>query len=243
MELIICIYACDKVPRYKDQILKILETWGSERSDRVKILFFLGEEQSEDWGDDFIHLPGVRDDYISASYKQFLGIKYIHDHYPMYRFLLCIGTDAFPVIDRLLDFLKDLDANKSLYIGGHGCHRRINDIYPRLYYHSGGPGFLLSRAAVDRLYPILDTAVEVWTSICERNHLDLAYACDVAISYFVHQDGGIQIVRHDGFFHCNHHGLPCHAHQIDKNNIFSCHSMSLEDVQDFFQYLKNKETI
>lgn len=237
MDLIICVYACDKVPKYRNQILKILETWGKTRMENVKILFFLGEEQTDDWGEDFIHLAGVGDDYMSASYKQFLGMKYIHDHYRSYRFLLCVGTDSYPVLDRLLEFLEDLNENKSLYIGGHGCHRRINETFPRLYYHSGGPGFLLSHAAMDRLSPFLDTAVDIWIRICERNQLNLASASDVAVSYFVHQDGNIKILRHDGFFHCNHNGIPCHQDRIDKDKILSCHNMSLQDFDEFTQYL------
>jgi hypothetical protein len=46
---------------------------------KVKLLFFMGEEKTTDEfvGDEFVYLPGVSNDYLSASYKQYLGLKLI----------------------------------------------------------------------------------------------------------------------------------------------------------------------
>ena len=233
-DLILCVFACHTIEKYIHQIQKVKETWASSPPSGVKILFFLGGEgeKSGHTNDDCIYLPGVGNDYMSCSYKQFLGMKYIHDHYT-YHYVLSIGTDTYPVLDKLLNFLKEFDGTRALYIGGHGCHRRIGEEIPSLYFHSGGPGFIMTRVAVDKIYDCLDTAVERWTRVCQHHGIDLAFACDVAIAYFVYKNGEIEVIKHPGggFFYGNHKSAS------DRNMILSCHNMSLKDFDEFHEYL------
>ena len=77
-----------------------------------KILYFLGEQKILD-GEKFIHLPGVGDDYLSATYKQWYGLKYIFEKYKS-KFTIFIGTDTYVNIPKCLDLIKkyeDADVN------------------------------------------------------------------------------------------------------------------------------------
>lgn len=234
-DLVVCIYACDKIEKYRNQMMNVRGTWGKDVPSNIRILFFVGEG-SLSTDEDVVHLSGVSDDYFSASDKQFLGMKYVHDHYP-YRFIMVCGADTYPVFTRILRLLEDMNHEEVLYIGGHGCVRRIGNDISQLYFHSGGPGFIVSRAAVEKIYDILGSATRTWYKICDLHGIHLQSACDVAISYFLHKIDGMKIIKHDGFFHCNHKGHPCHVGQIDMDRILSCHNMSLDDFDEFTSYL------
>ena len=86
-DLVIVVFACDTVEKYKRQIETINSTWGKkcETYQNVKILFFLGEEKTQNFTDTdnckYINLEGVKNDYMSASYKQFLGMKHVYENY------------------------------------------------------------------------------------------------------------------------------------------------------------------
>jgi hypothetical protein len=101
--LVICVYACATVDKYRDQIRNIRDTWGklcnvpsyTENIEgipdnivqmvrgKIKMVFFLGEEPTtpEFVGDEYVYLPGVQNDYLSASYKQNAGMKWLHYNY------------------------------------------------------------------------------------------------------------------------------------------------------------------
>src|SRR5579864_507725 len=95
-DLVICVFGCVTIEKYKQELLKIVETWGKHAKERnVKVLYFLGEEQmdmtgkdhgsnlgvSDAIGENFIYMKGVTNDKLSASYKQNLGLKYIYEKY------------------------------------------------------------------------------------------------------------------------------------------------------------------
>ena len=45
-EIIIAVFGCDTKDKYKQQILKIEETWGdTAKKNNILVLFFLGEEK------------------------------------------------------------------------------------------------------------------------------------------------------------------------------------------------------
>jgi len=175
---IICVFACATIPKYKDQILKIKETWYKRALEKnMLVLFFLGEEPVPDMiGDEYVYLKGVSNDYLSASTKQNLGIKYIVEQsiegkYD-YDWIHMCGTDTFLVIDRLETYvLKYFPNNKSKHanvaIGGHGDYRTI-DPGVSTYFFSGGPGFLLSNMCSKLIYPYLEQMFETWTRKCMK---------------------------------------------------------------------------
>lgn len=237
--LIICVFGCVTVPKYAAEIRKISSTWASNLDSSVKVLFFLGEEKvNEFFGDRYIYLPGVKNDYMSASYKQFLGLKYIREHYNP-DFVHCCGTDTFVNIPKMMQFLAKFDSSQPLYIGGHGDSRTL--LGHPCYFHSGGPGFILSRASVHRLYPFYTRLTDKWINVCMQSSAhSLIPACDVAIAFFLQRYvSDVLVVKTNdlSFIYCNHRGSPCHPNQIDMRTIISCHSMSLADCDDFYAIL------
>jgi Fringe-like len=247
LDLVVCVFGCDTIEKYKAEILKIEETWGAkalEYSTSVKVLFFLGEETTDLSGDQYIHLAGVKNDYLSASYKQFLGLKYIYDNFPC-KFVFVCGTDTYVNIPLLVNYVNLFNSSAALYIGGHGTDSCVGT--KKVYFHSGGAGVLLSYASQTALYPQLETAVEDWLAICKTNKTDecLYTACDVALAYYVQQPSvGAVVFKQGGsvFMGCNYCGLaygyyPCHAGCIDLDRLISCHSMSLVDFDNFTQIL------
>jgi hypothetical protein len=234
-DVIFCIYGCDTIEKYKIQIDKINQTWGNfnEQALNIKYLFFLGEHGSS-FRDDkrYIRLPGMKDDYLSASYKQYLGMKYIYENYRAKYIMVC-GTDTFINVPKLLKYVEKFNYNDNLYIGGHGCHRTIENI--SYYYHSGGPGFIITWGVLDKLYECLGTIVEDWLELSNKNNLKsvgLDTACDVSIGYYIQKKyDNIAIIKGDDyeFNHCNYHGHPCHNGQVLIDKIISCHNMSSYD--------------
>jgi len=242
-DLIICIYACNTIPKYTDQINKINETWGKkcEEYKNIKILYFLGEQQVIDNTDthiSYINLPNITNDYLSASYKQFLGLKYIYDNYTT-KYIICCGTDTYLNIPKLINYIKKFNPDDNLYIGGHGCNRVLNN--KNYYFHSGGPGFIITYPCLKQLYPFLEGIMKDWINVCiNSNEINLIPACDVAISYYLQLDNkDTKIIKTNdlSFTFCNYKGYPCHINQIDITKIISCHLMSLDDFDEFTQIL------
>ena len=95
VNIIICVFGCVTVEKYKLQVQQINETWGNRAKNfnNIKILFFLGEEKVDEFSsEEYIYLPSVQNDYISASYKQNLGLKYIFDNHKDFDFELFENT-------------------------------------------------------------------------------------------------------------------------------------------------------
>jgi hypothetical protein len=234
-KVIIGVMGCITNEKYMLQIKKINETWGKNVSKFVKVLFFLGEEKlntQEFNGEEYIYLNGVLNDYLSASDKQNLGLKYIHDNYNC-DFSLIVGSDSFVNIPKLLLFLENYNSEDKLYIGGHGCNRVIGN---KNYYFHSGAGIILSSLALKQLYPYLSNLLNEWTTICKNNNVHyLIVACDVAISYYIQEYTDIQIIKstNSSFRSCNHTGYPCHQMNNNVNDIIVCHLMSLKDMDDF----------
>ena len=246
-DLVILVYACYTVEKYKQQIICINNTWGKkcETYKNIKILYFLGEEKIDEFEDTdtikYINLPGVKNDYLSASYKQFLGLKYVYENYKS-KYILCVGSDTYLNIPKLLLYIDKFNYNDCLYIGGHGCHRWIKD--KTYYFHSGGPGFIITNVCLAKLYNSLSNLTDDWINMCNnKSPYDyLINSSDVAISYYLQQpEINAEIIKTNdlSFLHCNYKGEPCHLNQINVENIISCHSMSINDFYDFTNILHN----
>lgn len=234
--LSICVYACDKLPKYKSQIKDIQDTWGKvAKQYHIPVLYFLGEEKTDLSGGEFINLKGVKDDYESASHKQNLGLAYIHDHVPS-QFVITVGTDTYLNIPKLVKLVSGLDSSKNHYMGGHGCIRTFGTI--DIPFHSGGPGFILTRTSLTKIYPYLFTMMDDWTLFCKKhNREDMIPSCDIAIAYYL-SNIDCKKIEIDGFYHCNHKGSPCHKDQVNYQDIVSCHSMSPNDFQEWTYLLE-----
>ena len=243
-ELVIVIMACYTKLKYKNEILMLNNTWVKKCEDykNIKVLYFLGEQKINEFVDTetikYINLPGVGDDYLSATYKQFLGLKHVKENYNT-KFIICVGSDTYLNIPKLLLFINKFDYNDNLYIGGHGCVRKIAST--EYYFHSGGPGFIITRGCLIKLYKILPTIIDNWIKLCIENNIQhLIPACDVAISYYLQQsyiDSKIIKTNDLSFLHCNYKGYPCHINQVEMSNIIVCHLMSPIDFINFTNIL------
>lgn len=242
-DLIILVYSCYTIEKYKLQMDSINLTWGKkcESYKNIKIIFFLGEEKKNGFTDtefiNYVNLPGVKDDYLSASYKQFLGLKYIYEHYNP-KFIICVGTDTYLNIPKLMLYINTFDYLDTLYIGGHGCERQIGTT--NYYFHSGGPGFIITYSCLTKIYSLLGNIMDDWINIC-KDVPSLIPACDVAISYYLQQPYiNAKIIKTNdlSFINCNYQGFPCHPH-VAINNIISCHLMSEFDFYKFTCILNN----
>ncbi|MDC0141998.1 fringe family glycosyltransferase [bacterium] len=237
-DLIIVVYGCDSIIKYKNQILKIKETYEKtiNKFENIKILYFLGNKDVDSLeGENLIHIKLLEDNYFSASYKQWFGLNYVYRNFNT-KFIMCIGTDTFINIPKLIKFLKKFNPKENLYIGGHGCHRKLLNI--ETYFHSGGPGFILSKACLNKIYPKIsdvDLFLKKWINICKKsNNTRIICACDVTMGYLSQMaDINSTIKKEQGFYHCNHKGYPCHRNKFPYKDIISCHNMSLNDFDEF----------
>jgi len=248
IKIIICVFACVTVQKYKDEVLKIEETWGKRAAKKgVKILYFLGEEPTDlHDSSKYIYLKNVNNDYNSASEKQNLGLKYIYENYN-YDYVFVCGSDTYVNIDKMIEFIKDYNCEEPLYIGGHGDTRVIGDF--DCYFHSGGSGFILSKECLRLIHHSLSDMFLKWTEICNKFCCEnLIPACDLAISYFLQKDFGSTLIMvttlNDEFIACNHKGLAynntfvCCGNKINPKNIISCHRMTLGDFDEFTDILE-----
>jgi hypothetical protein len=249
-KLAICVFGCATVPHYKNEILKIEETWGKRAAEKnVKVLYFLGEEKTDLLDDSkYIYLKNVANDYLSAADKQNLGLKYIYDNYDA-EFIFCCGTDTYINIDNILLYVADFDSNNPLYIGGHGDFRTLDKPY---YFHCGGAGFIITRACLNYIYSALQNIKEDWIKMCTDTRFNyLIPACDVALSYYLQNIIGdkLQIIENkQQFFGCNYRGIVHHKgtgyflccnNIIQLKTLISCHCMTSVDFDEFTKILEN----
>ena len=222
--------------------MKIRETWYKRALERnMLVLFFLGEEPTDLVGPEFVYLPGVGNDYASATHKQNLGIKYIVDNYS-FDFVHICGGDTFLVIDNMVQLLENYDPAENVAIGGHGCYRPIDE-GERTYFLSGGPGFLLSRMCCQLLYGYLEGMFADWHQKCieQGHHPDFITAADLSISYYLQKKIQTRMAKEDDkFFHCTYYGHPCHPGQVDDTKIVACHLMSLADFDAYQGILQSR---
>ncbi len=239
-EFIFCIFACDTIERYKNEIHKIEQTWGREAVTEGKLLFFLGE-RGPLVGDNYIHLENVGDDYLSAADKQYLGIKYAYEHYD-FRYLYVCGTDTFVLVNNLRNFVRDQQINcndEAIIMGGHGDNRLICDTH--VHFFSGGAGIILTKKTVQLMQPRLESMQSEWLDLCvANNYITYIPACDVSICYFLKLLKVRFINVPNRFFNCNYIGYnntptgvyKCCTQTVDIKIMIGCHNMSPSDFDN-----------
>tara|TARA_Y100000591_G_scaffold104164_1_gene88547 strand:+ start:686 stop:1444 length:759 start_codon:yes stop_codon:yes gene_type:complete len=244
MNIGFCVFASHTKEKYKKQIEKINETWYKDLNDKCKLFYFLNKTPhtfENKKNVTYINLNIEEDDYFSVQQKQQLGLKYIYENYNPNWVFIC-GTDTYPNIKNILLLLKKYNSNDNLYIGGHGSVRKV--LGKNLYYHSGGPGIILSNNCLMKLQPFLNTMTEKWLTIWEKSKkyfkpqcgINKA-ACDITLSYFIKTHIKSKVIKNKHFFHCNYLGEPCVKHHLHKKpdlqSIISCHQMSLQDFDNY----------
>jgi hypothetical protein len=182
-DLIIGIYACGIDPKYRHEINVINSTWGKSCEKLgVRYLFFMGEEETDYKDDKYIYLKGVKNDYLSATYKHWHGYKYIYDNFPDTKFILMIGSDTFVDVQKLLnECFSKYDYNDEIIIGGitnEGHIRTIED--KQMIFIDGGSGYVITKATHKKLCYLYENKFEEWFKIAPKY-----YDCtDVCMSYY-----------------------------------------------------------
>lgn len=233
--LTICVYASMIQSKYRDQVIASLATWVPEADKNdVKCIFFLGEEKIDYDDSHFVYLPGVLNDYMSASYKQYFGMKYIYENFDT-DFMFVCGSDTYPNIHKMLDLITTFDENIAMYIGGHGDTITLNG--NQYYFHSGGAGFILTKKANEILYPYYKNLVQWWINWSDKYFIS---ACDISMAVLV-KVLKIQIVYHNGFYSCNHKSNSCCCFHPEKSykTIITCHFMNPNDMHEFTNILNS----
>lgn len=251
-KIAICVFGCISIEKYKEQIMKIEETWGKRALEKGLIVYyFLGEEDKNQgiMKNEYIYLPNIGNDYESASHKQNLGLKYICDNHPDVEYVYVCGTDTYINIDKLMYFLHTkisfITNENKLYIGGHNCQRMIKG--EQITFHMGGAGFILNKKALETLYPLFENMFEEWRKVC-NNHPDIVNACDLCIGFFAKKLDISFLQFWYSFFDCDYHGYKtskyagefyvCCEHKVVYSNLVSCHNMSLKQFDDFTKILE-----
>jgi hypothetical protein len=248
--IVFCIYGCDTIDMYKKEILKVKETWGKPpkgATDKAPtnnlLLFFLGEEGSLH-DEDCIHLENIGDDYLSAGFKQYAGLKYIYENYNFNYVFIC-GTDTYVLTDNLIKFINEdpqISPDKPLVFGGHGDNRQI--VESSLHFFSGGAGIVLTKATMNIIYPELGMLQDEWMWFCTDNgYKTFVTACDLSLCYFLKRSGITFLNVVNRFFDCNylgyyHNSSACCAKTVDIGTMISCHNMSLGNFDRLYEIKK-----
>ena len=133
------------------------KTWGALAP---KLMFFSSQGREGTNGLPIVSLPGVDDTYPPQK-KVYHMLQYMHDNYINdYNWFMRADDDVYVRVERLINFLSQLDPSKELYIGQGGSGKpqdleRIK-LRPNEHYCMGGPGVIFSRALLMRLAPHLD---------------------------------------------------------------------------------------
>lgn len=230
----IAVIGCLK-PKYLEEIKSCSETWFKACDAKgIHLKIFVDEIpphlELPRPRDDFVELH-CGDDYDSATPKHWLGLQYLFDNLNTDFYFVC-GTDTFLNVQNALDLLKTYNPQDPCYIGGHGDDRS------GVYFHSGGPGYFMSREFLRRVLPsAFDLIDEMKGEPC--GPVPLA-CCDVQVGKVANMHNIKPSIHDDKFFHCNHHGMGCHPGVPEQATLVACHNMSRESFHEYQDFLSNR---
>jgi tetratricopeptide (TPR) repeat protein len=224
--------------KFKEQILGCQETWAKEgKILNVPVKYFCGEiRDKEFFHEDIVHLKNVGDDYSSATYKQYYGLRYLLENYPS-DFYLIAGSDNYVNIERCLKMLEKYDSKYPFLIGGHGENREIFGYSS--HYMTGGAGLFLSHSALLKMAPKFDIYIQEYKKEVKGKDKD---ACDVSICHFARSES-VTLIKEKELYYCDWKGkcwgymeFPCGGINYDKMSI--CHYMERTDMH-LYNYWKD----
>lgn len=220
--------------KYQDQIEACIRTWIKDCENFGVAYYFLGGYLPYDVPN-YINLPGVQEDYYSATWKQYHGLRYMLQNCDS-EFYMIIGTDTFLYIERLLDLLSHYNSTEHQFIGGYARDAEVRGI--KVVWPSGGSGFILSKKTTMLVEGMVDHILEEWEKIAVPDHKP---ACDISISYYLHLKG-IYLSAVSGFYPADYRGLvPGGQYQIptDYVNAVSLHFMQPIDMKKYYNFIHN----
>ena len=244
--------------RYRDQLKGCMDTWGSnanlglhkakdvpslssvvrevetKRENNTTVIHYYCGEFGDSTSPEIIHLPGVKDDYASATYKQWLGYKHLSDNYDA-DFYLMIGTDNYVCLDRLHELLDGYDSDQLLIISGFADDRGVRG--KPCHFPYGGGGIIFTRESMKVIYPKIDYILEAWPIVSP----ELKDQCDVAVGYYADQWGiPVAVERHlySMSWTCAFNGddtFTVHG-PMKFDKIVICHNMEYRDHVLYHKY-------
>ena len=152
-------------PYLDNRACSVWRTWGQDvLRAGGEVRFFVGEKvHGGEWcGLPVVALEGVRDGDYPPQRKSFLMLAWLARHLgDRTRWILRSDDDVFIKVEQLLDFLAPLDHRAPLYIGQAGRGRGVEEgrlgLGWRQNFCMGGPGVILSSAALRLTAPLLPT--------------------------------------------------------------------------------------
>ena len=127
----------------------------------MPVVYALGEEKTDLQGQQYVYLPGVKNDYHSAMIKQFLGYYWILQHYNPDT-IYCVGSDTCLNIPKLQRLASLVNPEAPLLLGNNGFVKQFGPLLAD--FLSGGGGFLTTRETHRRIVGHCGTVVERWDS-------------------------------------------------------------------------------
>ena len=245
--------------KYRELIHGCCRTWIQDYSQlNEDVYLFCGEHK--DYGFEaamnhitdghakFFHIKGVKDDYISASIKQWYGLGYMRQNV-VADFYVIIGTDNYVNKNKLEMVTGNYLPDYPCMIGGYTEVRNVGFV---LSFHLGGGGLAFSRGAVDELLlsgfsNYIDGAnniMKTWLNLCSIQRNGLECACDVSAAYLCWMKG-IATIKEKSMYPCSFSGKFCNPDMnlfplaMDHENIAVCHYMTYNDMLIYRNYLKN----
>ena len=154
-------------PYLNNRACSVWRTWGQDvLRAGGEIRFFVGEKvHGGEWcGLPVVALEGVRDGDYPPQRKSFLMLAWLARHLgDRTRWILRSDDDVYVKVPQLLEFLAPLDHREAHYIGQAGRGRGVEEGQLGLGWHHnfcmGGPGVLLSSAALRLTAPLLPSCL------------------------------------------------------------------------------------
>lgn len=237
--LCILVFGCAILPKYKDEIDGILQTWG-KLCDKYNVPYYIFVGQNIEEYKENIHIvslsdKNVKDDYLSASYKQYIGMQWILSRYDP-DFMCIVGSDTWISPNNMLKLISKFNPDIPYYIGRALYICMIVDITVRI--HTGGAGIILSRKALDMLTPYLFNIQSKWTEIADKYYgVGNKYtpSCDVSMALLCHLLK-FQVEMDFNMYH-NKFDTEVELYSEKYNNIITSHFMGKEDCIKYYNYL------
>ena len=176
----------------------VYDTWGSSVT---QISFFVGADCNTSHPDirdlPVVRLPGIPDNVYPPQKKVFAVLHYIHKHYiGEFQWFMRADDDVYIRGDKLENLLSNFNYNEKVYLGlaGKGKTEDINrlGLQPHERYCMGGPGVILSKAALSGLAPNLDLCLSAVDRYNEENPDNPWYNEDVELGRCVSRSINIQ---------------------------------------------------
>jgi hypothetical protein len=138
----------------------LYETWGKEMDE---LIFFVGEDCLIPPDLEYlpiVKLEGIEDNVYPPLRKTFAVMQYMYDNYlDQFNWFIRADDDMYIRTEKLKELLRNMVPHEKVYLGRAGTGRKGDlgrlQLLPHERYCMGGPGIILSVAAVRELGPHL----------------------------------------------------------------------------------------